>query len=109
MIDFSAPTDQIYEVFGVTATYYADADAEGAEVTVLFELFGTDGTGYGQSQIAKICVRRSEVSSPEEGYAHFEIDGTTWKYSELMGADEGTNELELAMYCVANSRFGVET
>ena len=106
MIDFSQPTDRMYEVFGVAATYAADESDAGTEITVLFDHQGTDDMGYGRTEAARIVARREDVPGLETGYASFVINGTTWTTREILSATDGTNELELALYCTAGARFG---
>jgi hypothetical protein len=62
--------------------------------------------GYGRTEAARIVARRMDVPGLETGYATFTVNGTTWTAQEILPATEGTNELELALYCTASPRFG---
>jgi hypothetical protein len=106
MIDFSAPTDTFYTLFGQAATHYAGPADAGTECTVLFDRQGQESTDYGIAETARIRVRASEVADPGRGQ-QLEIAGRTWRVEYILGADEGTNELETALACIDATHLGL--
>ncbi len=106
MIDFSGPTDAMYDVFGQAATYYASPSDSGTSCTVCFSRKGEERADRGVVETAVIQVRKSEVPAPQRG-DRFELGGRTWRVEFLLGSDEGTNEEETALSCTSTTHLGM--
>ena len=106
MIDLTEPTNETYDIFGQPATHYAGSTDSGTECTVLFTRKGQEQTDYGVSEAASIRVRRSEITDPRRGH-RFDVDGRSWRVEFILGADEGTNELETALACIDTTHLGM--
>ena len=106
MIDFSGPTDAMYDLYGQAATHYSGSADSGIGCTVCYERKGEEMSDHGVVETAVIRVRKSEISAPRRG-DRFVINGRTWRVEYLLGADEGTNELETALSCTSTTHLGV--